>query len=100
MIKQLDTYATRVIGYGPKLNKVRTPDGVLHIDVRDVPSCTWMLDGGSFFCTHNEVEVEEFAENHIGYQGHYQTKSLGYFCAECDKPLEGSPEEDGSGYED
>ena len=96
MIEQRDNYKTRVVGYGPKLNKVRTPDGVLHIDVRDVPNCTWELEGDTFFCTHDELEVVDYVEDHLGFQGHYQTEHKGYQCADpdCEEPVEGSPEED------
>ena len=94
MVIEKDKYHSRVIGYGSKLDIVRTPDGALHIDVRDVPSCTWQLDGGSFFCTHDEREIVEYVEDHMGFQGHYQTESTGYACAECEEPLEGSPAED------
>ena len=66
MIEQRDKYKTRVVGYGPRLNKIRTPDGVLHIDVRDVPNCTWELEDTSFYCTHDEFEVVDYVEDHQG----------------------------------
>lgn len=94
MIQNRDSYKTRVVGYGPKLNNVRTPDGVVHIDVRDIPSCLWELDGDTFYCTHDEIEVVEYTQDHLGVSGHYQTESDGYACAECGEPLEGSPAED------
>jgi len=69
------------------------------IKVEEIVTCTWRLDGDTFFCTHDEVNVEEFTNDHMGFEGHYQTESLGYVCAECDEVLEGSPEEDRAGYE-
>lgn len=102
MVKQQielrDKYKTRVVGYGTKLNLVRTPDGAVHIDVRDIPNCTWELDGDSFFCTHDEIEIVDYTEDHLGFQGHYQTEHKGYACAECEEPISGSPEEDYADY--
>ena len=102
MTKRQDAYNTKLMGYWPQLNRVRTPDGVLHIDVRDMQNCTWELEGNTFFCTHDEFEVVDYVEDHLGFQGHYQTESKGYQCADpdCEEPIEGSPEEDGAGYED
>lgn len=96
MIENRDSYKTRVVGYGQKLNRVRTPDGVLHIDVRDVPNCTWELEGDTFFCAHDETEIEDGVEDHMGFEGHYQTEYTYYICADpdCEEPLEGSPAED------
>lgn len=68
----------------------------MKIYVYAYPSCTWELDGDTFYCTHDEFEVEEFIQNHMGFNGHYQTESLGYVCSDpdCGEVLEGSPEED------
>ena len=68
----------------------------MKIKVIEIPSCTWELEGTSFYCTHDEFEVETFTEDHLGFDGHYQTESLGYVCADpqCGETLEGSPEED------
>lgn len=66
----------------------------MRINVYEYPNSTWELDGDSFFCTHDEVEVLDYVTDHLGFQGHYQREHLGYFCAECEEPLEGSPEED------
>lgn len=64
------------------------------INVYEYPNCTWFMDGDSFFCSHDEVEIVDYVEDHLGFQGHYQTESQGYACAECEEPLEGSPDED------
>ena len=66
------------------------------IKVFEIPNCTWELEGDYFYCTHDEREVETFAQDHMGFNGHYQTESLGYVCADpdCGEALEGSPEED------
>lgn len=63
-----------------------------------IPSCTWSLDGETFFCTHDEVEVTEYTEDHLGANGHYQTNHLGYACAECGEPLDGDPIADRNDY--
>lgn len=96
MIENRDNYKTRVVSYGTKLNKVRTPDGVLHIDVRDVPNCTWELEGDTFFCTHDEFEIVDCVEDFMTIDGPDQRESKGYQCADpdCKDPMEGSPEED------
>lgn len=66
----------------------------MNISVREIPTCVWILDGDTFFCTHDEPVVVEYVQDHMGIDGHYQTESLGYECAECGEPLEGSPLED------
>lgn len=66
----------------------------MKINVIDIPNCTWELEGDTFFCTHDEFEVIESVQDHMGFNGHYQTESLGYICSECEEPLDGSPEED------
>lgn len=87
-------YKSRVLGFGNELYICRTQDGILHIDVRDYPNCTWVLDDNGFICTHDQEEIVEYVEDHMGIDGPYQTESLGYACAECGEPLGGSPEED------
>ena len=66
------------------------------IDVQQVVTCTWELEGDSFYCTHDEFEVVEYVEDHLGFQGHYQTEHEGYQCADpdCEEPVEGNPAED------
>lgn len=68
----------------------------MNINVIEVPNCTWGLEGDSFFCTHDELDVVECVQDHMGFNGHYQTESKGYICADpdCEEPVEGSPEED------
>lgn len=66
----------------------------MKIDVYFYPSCTWALDGDSFYCTHDEVEVETFETPYMSFNGVDTYESKGYVCAECGEPLEGSPEED------
>jgi hypothetical protein len=65
-----------------------------YINVRVVPNCTWSLNGDSFFCTHDEVEVVGYVQDFMGIDGHYQTESEGYACVECGEPVDGSPELD------
>lgn len=74
----------------------------MKIKVCIYPSCTWELEGDTFFCTHDEIEIVGCVNDHMGFDGHYQTESLGYECADpdCEEALEGSPEEDSAGYED
>ena len=68
----------------------------MKINVYDTPSCMWLLEDDTFYCTHDERKIEEFTQDHMGFDGYYQTESLGYICADpdCDSVLEGSPEED------
>lgn len=96
MIENVDTpnYKSRVVGYGVKLRNVRTPDGVLHIDVRDVPNCTWALDGDAFYCTHDETEIVDYTVDYMTFDGPDQYEVQGYACAECGESLDGSPAED------
>lgn len=69
------------------------------IDVLEVPTCTWVLDGTSFFCSHDETEVVTFIEDKFGPLGHYEDAYLGYACVECYAPLEGDPAADKLEYE-
>ena len=66
------------------------------INVYNSPSSTRELDNGSFFCTHDEVEIEDAVENNIGPQGPHQTESKIYVCADpdCSEQLEGDPAQD------
>lgn len=73
---------------------------VKHIKVKYIPSCTWELDGETFFCLHDEdIDIVDYVENHLGISGHYQTESKGYACADCGEPLDGDPEADRADYE-
>lgn len=69
------------------------------ISIIEYPNCTWEYEGGNFYCTHDEREVEMAVEDHLGFEGHYQTESEIYVCAECGESLEGSPEFDRAEYE-
>lgn len=89
-----DKYKSRVVGFGNELNLCRTKDGLLHVDVRDYPNCTWVLEDDRFICQHDQEEIVEYVEDHMGMNGPYQTEYLGYACAECGEGLEGDPEED------
>lgn len=62
----------------------------MNINVMHYPNCTWTLEGVSFFCAHDEIEVVEYVEDHMGIE----TRIEGYACAECGEPLDGSPAED------
>lgn len=66
----------------------------MKIPIIEHTTCTWELDGDTFFCTHDERVILDYTEDHMGLMGHYQTESQGYACAECFEPLEGNPEED------
>jgi hypothetical protein len=66
----------------------------MKINVYEYPSCTWELEDGSFYCTHDEIEVVDYVTDHMGFNGHYQIEQSGYACAECGESLEGSPAED------
>lgn len=68
----------------------------MKISIIEIPNCTRELDGDSFYCNHEEREIVDYVEDHMGFRGHYQTESSGYQCADpdCEEPLDGSPEED------
>lgn len=66
----------------------------MQVKIYEYPNCTWKLEGDTFFCTHDEVEIETFTEDHMGFNGHYQTESEAYVCAECGEILDGCPAED------
>lgn len=68
----------------------------MKINVYQYPSSTWVLDGDTFFCTHDEWETDYVVEDHMGFHGHYQTETKGYFCADpdCGEALDGSFLED------
>lgn len=67
---------------------------VIHIKVNYIPTSTWELDGNEFHCAHDDIEIVDYVEDHLGIDGHYQTESQGYACADCGEPIEGDPEED------
>lgn len=94
VIQERDSYKTKVGTSRKYLDLVRTPDGVLHIDVLEIPNCTWTLVDDCFMCSHDDYEVETFTDDHFGFDGHYQSSYEGYVCIECGEALEGSPEED------
>lgn len=68
----------------------------MKIKVVEIPNCTWGLEGDAFFCTHDELEVVDCVEDHLGFNGHYQTEHKGYQCVDpdCEELVDGSPEED------
>ena len=66
----------------------------MKINVYESPNSTWVLDGDTFFCSHDEIDVVQYVQDHMGFDGHYQTEESVYECAECGEQLEGSPEED------
>lgn len=72
----------------------------MKINVYTYPSCTWELEGDTFYCIHDEREIESFTTDHMGFEGHYQTEEDGYVCADvdCGEVLEGSPAEDRADY--
>lgn len=68
----------------------------MRIPVREIPNCTWELEGDAFFCTHDEVEVETYTTDYMTFDGPDQYETEGYVCADpdCGEPLEGNPVED------
>lgn len=65
----------------------------MNISVRYEPTCTWELDGDSFYCTHDITEVVDFTELYMTIDGAEERTGIGYECVECGEPVEGSPEE-------
>lgn len=66
----------------------------MKINIYEVPSCTWVLDGDTFFCTHDEVEIEQYETPYMTVDGVDFYDSEGYVCAECGEPVEGDPAAD------
>lgn len=64
------------------------------INVIVYPNCTWELEGDSFYCTHDEIEITDYINDHIGFDGHYQTEGKCLVCAECGEDLEMPLEEE------
>ena len=67
---------------------------VKHINIEYKQSCTWELDGGVFFCAHDESEIVECVEDHLGFDGYYQTMYRYYACVECGSSVPGNPDEE------
>lgn len=70
----------------------------MKIPVRLEPSCTWELEGDTFYCTHDETEIVEYTVDYMTFDGPDQYEVEGYECAECGEQLEGSPAEDRADY--
>jgi hypothetical protein len=66
----------------------------MEIWVTEIPTCTWVLDGDSFYCAHDEVDVVKYTNMYMTVDGPDEYETEGYECAECGKPLEGYPAED------
>lgn len=58
----------------------------------------WVLEGDTFFCTHDEIEVVDTSYMIMAYDGPEEVEGQGYACAECGESLEGSPAEDRADY--
>lgn len=71
---------------------------MMHIDVIEIPNCTWELEGDTFFCTHDEPhDIVDYEDPYMDIGGNVSYyRSKGYVCCDpdCDERLEGSPEED------
>lgn len=65
-----------------------------NIKIKEIVNCTWRLDGSNFYCDHDEIETVIYYEDHLGIDGPYETKHIGYACAECGESLDGNPAED------
>lgn len=63
----------------------------MNIRVTEIPNCTWILEGDSFWCTHSEKEVVLDTIHYMTYDGPDEYDVEGYACAECGVPLEGFP---------
>lgn len=68
------------------------------IEIHQCPTCTWELEGNTFQCTHDQVEVVRFVDDNFGPNGHYETYYNGYACLECGATVEGNPDEDEQEY--
>lgn len=66
----------------------------MKINVYYQPTCTWVLDGENFFCTHDLVEIVEDVTDYMTPDGPDQFEIEHYACVECGETLEGSPDED------
>lgn len=47
--------------------------------------------GASDSCEHESTHVEEAVEDHLGFQGHYQTEHAIYVCDACECTVDGDP---------
>ena len=63
---------------------------VIHIPVQVVDTGTYILEGTSFYCTHDDIEVETYWE-FPGYFSDVEVEKQGYICATCGEPLAGDP---------
>ena len=52
------------------------------------------VTGASDSCEHESTHVEEAVQDHLGFQGHYQTESSIYVCDNCECQVDGDPEAD------
>lgn len=53
------------------------------------------VTGASDSCEHeNGTHVEETVQDHLGFQGHYQTEHSIYVCDDCEEMVDGDPEAD------
>ena len=69
----------------------------MKINVVEIPTCMWVLDGDSFFCSHDEIEVETIVSNRMDMHGNIdEDEDDFYVCVECRKILydRGDPAED------
>lgn len=52
------------------------------------------VTGASDSCEHESTHVEEAVQDHLGFQGHYQTEHSIYVCDDCECQVDGDPEAD------
>lgn len=52
------------------------------------------VTGASDACEHESTHVEEAVQDHLGFQGHYQTEHSIYVCDDCEETVDGDPEAD------
>lgn len=50
--------------------------------------------GDSDSCEHEETYVDEAVEDHLGFNGHYQTEHSIYVCELCECTVDGDPAAD------
>lgn len=52
------------------------------------------VEGVSDSCTHESLSVEIATDDHLGFNGHFQTESSVYVCDACECTVDGDPAAD------
>lgn len=64
----------------------------MKIPVEIERSCTWVLDGDEFYCSHDEVDIVEYETMTMSNDGAVEHTSKAFACIECGE-VTGYPDE-------